>query len=161
MYCPVSVFVSCLFLLVALYCSLHQCLLEIVNVLCFWTTLKTNSASQSVYQIQQQAVNQKAGWHPALLPRLSALTGPSLQRTLGVCISATNEHLDHLQELTDTSGHVDSLNLLRAIVVDISNRLFLRVPLNGRPESTLNPLIILSIYLFEGCVLIVMQKRSC
>lgn len=94
-------------------------------------------------------------------PRLSALTGPSLQRTVGVCISATNEHLDNLQEMTDISGHVDSLNLLRAIVVDISNRLFLRIPLNGRCESTLNSPLKPFIYLFKCCVVIVVQKRSC
>lgn len=47
-------------------------------------------------------------------------------------MSSTAKHLDSLQEMTDSSGHVDSLNLLRAIVVDISNRLFLRVPLDGQ-----------------------------
>uniref|UniRef100_A0A4W5Q6P4 aromatase n=1 Tax=Hucho hucho TaxID=62062 RepID=A0A4W5Q6P4_9TELE len=61
-----------------------------------------------------------------------ALTGPGLQRTVGICVSATDRHLERLQEMTDPTGHVDVLNLLRCIVVDISNKLFLRVPLNGQ-----------------------------
>ncbi|CAB1331847.1 unnamed protein product, partial [Coregonus sp. 'balchen'] len=58
--------------------------------------------------------------------------GPGLQRTIGICVSATDRHLERLQEMTDPSGHVDVLNLLRCIVVDISNKQFLRVPLNEK-----------------------------
>nr|AAG12245.1 P450 aromatase [Danio rerio] len=61
-----------------------------------------------------------------------ALTGPGLQKSVEVCVSATNRQLDVLQEFTDASGHVDVLNLLRCIVVDVSNRLFLRIPLNEK-----------------------------
>uniref|UniRef100_A0A8B9GVT1 aromatase n=1 Tax=Astyanax mexicanus TaxID=7994 RepID=A0A8B9GVT1_ASTMX len=61
-----------------------------------------------------------------------ALTGPGLQRTVGVSVSATNKHLDVLHDLTDSSGHVNVLDLLRCIMVDISNRLFLRIPINEK-----------------------------
>lgn len=61
-----------------------------------------------------------------------ALTGPSLQKTVGVCESSTAKHLDSLQEMTDPSKHVDALSLLRTIVVDISNKLFLGVPLDEK-----------------------------
>ncbi|XP_077593551.1 cytochrome P450 19A1B [Stigmatopora nigra] len=63
---------------------------------------------------------------------LKALSGPGLKKTVSVCVGSTEEHLDRLHDVTDPSGHVDILKLLRSIIVDISNKLFLRVPLNER-----------------------------
>lgn len=67
-----------------------------------------------------------------------ALSGPGLQRTVGVCVSATNKHLDALCNFLDSTGHVDALNFLRCVVVDISNRLFLQIPINGKTANAQN-----------------------
>ncbi|XP_056595527.1 brain aromatase [Triplophysa dalaica] len=61
-----------------------------------------------------------------------ALSGPGLQKSVEMSVSATNKQLELLHEFTDPSGHVDVLNLLRCIVVDVSNRLFLGIPLNEK-----------------------------
>ncbi|XP_067874456.1 aromatase [Heterodontus francisci] len=62
-----------------------------------------------------------------------ALTGPGLQRTLAVSVESTCDHLKKLLEgntTITTSACTDILLFLRTITLDISNRLFLRVPLH-------------------------------
>ncbi|XP_062404055.1 brain aromatase isoform X2 [Sardina pilchardus] len=71
-------------------------------------------------------------WRKVRTHFTKALSGPGLQKAVCVCVSATCRRLEQLDDLCDPSGHLQALDLLRCIVLDVSNRLFLDVPLNER-----------------------------
>jgi len=65
---------------------------------------------------------------------VAALTGPGVLQTVGVCTASTRRHLDGLRggaALGDGLRQADVLSLLRGIVVDVSNTLFLGVAIDG------------------------------
>ncbi|XP_062819266.1 aromatase isoform X2 [Anolis carolinensis] len=59
-----------------------------------------------------------------------ALSGPGLVRMIAICVESTIEHMDKLEEVTTKCGYVNSLNLMRRVMLDTSNRLFLGIPLD-------------------------------
>ncbi|XP_003471919.1 aromatase [Cavia porcellus] len=61
---------------------------------------------------------------------MKALTGPGLVRMVAVCAQSIVRHLDRLEEVTNPSGNVDVLTLMRRIMLDTSNVLFLGIPLD-------------------------------
>ncbi|XP_045142460.1 aromatase isoform X2 [Echinops telfairi] len=61
---------------------------------------------------------------------MKALSGPGLVRMVAICVESIKAHLDRLEEVTNASGYVDVLTLMRRIMLDTSNMLFLGIPLD-------------------------------
>ncbi|XP_044294752.1 aromatase [Varanus komodoensis] len=59
-----------------------------------------------------------------------ALSGPGLVRMIKICTESTIEHLNRMQEMTTKHSYMASLNLMRCIMLDTSNKLFLGIPLD-------------------------------
>lgn len=70
---------------------------------------------------------------------VSALSGPGLVRMITICVESTIDHLDKLQEVTTELGNINVLNLMRRIMLDTSNKLFLGVPLDGTDRLSFGP----------------------
>ncbi|KAF6351061.1 cytochrome P450 family 19 subfamily A member 1 [Rhinolophus ferrumequinum] len=62
---------------------------------------------------------------------IKALTGPGLVHMVTICTESVVRHLDRLEEVKNESGFVDVLTLMRRVMLDASNMLFLRIPLDG------------------------------
>ncbi|MBN3291345.1 CP19A Aromatase, partial [Polypterus senegalus] len=61
-----------------------------------------------------------------------ALSGPGLQNAAALCAESTTRHLRSLHDVIAHQGHVNILNLFRCIILDVSNRLFLQVPIDEK-----------------------------
>ncbi|KAM4829953.1 aromatase [Thomomys bottae] len=61
---------------------------------------------------------------------MKALTGPGLVRMVAICTESIIRHLDKLEEVSNDMGYTDVLNLMRRIMLDTSNVLFLGIPLD-------------------------------
>ncbi|XP_043327928.1 aromatase [Cervus canadensis] len=59
-----------------------------------------------------------------------ALSGPGLVRMVTICADSITKHLDRLEEVRNDLGYVDVLTLMRRIILDTSNMLFLGIPLD-------------------------------
>ncbi|KAL7980049.1 hypothetical protein Chor_001317 [Crotalus horridus] len=60
-----------------------------------------------------------------------ALSGPGLVRMIAICVESAVVHLDQLEKETTALEHVNTLNLMRRIMLDTSNKLFLGIPLDA------------------------------
>ncbi|XP_058912363.1 aromatase-like [Kogia breviceps] len=63
---------------------------------------------------------------------MKALSGPGLVRMVTICADSITKHLDRLEEVRNELGYVDVLTLVRHIMLDTSNKLFLGIPLDER-----------------------------
>ncbi|XP_015686175.1 aromatase-like, partial [Protobothrops mucrosquamatus] len=59
-----------------------------------------------------------------------ALSGPGLVRMIAICVESAVVHLDQLEKETTELEHVNTLNLMRRVMLDTSNKLFLGIPLD-------------------------------
>ncbi|KAM8974010.1 aromatase [Pelodytes ibericus] len=59
-----------------------------------------------------------------------ALSGPGLIQTTELSIKSTKHYLERLEDVTNEMGNINVLKLMRLIMLDMSNKLFLRVPLD-------------------------------
>ncbi|KAK4820881.1 hypothetical protein QYF61_007928 [Mycteria americana] len=74
--------------------------------------------------------NNTAHWKEIRPFFTKALSGPGLVRMIAICVESTIDHLDKLEEVTTEVGNINVLNLMRRIMLDTSNKLFLGIPLD-------------------------------
>ncbi|XP_016018206.2 aromatase [Rousettus aegyptiacus] len=61
---------------------------------------------------------------------VKALSGHGLVSMVTICAESIIKHLDRLEEVRNDLGCIDTLTLLRRIMLDTSNALFLKIPLD-------------------------------
>uniref|UniRef100_A0A8C3WXA2 aromatase n=1 Tax=Catagonus wagneri TaxID=51154 RepID=A0A8C3WXA2_9CETA len=76
--------------------------------------------------------NNPALWKAVRTYFMKALSGPGLARMVTVCADSITRHLDKLEEVRNDLGYVDVLTLMRRIMLDASNNLFLGIPLDEK-----------------------------
>ncbi|KAG2470949.1 CP19A Aromatase, partial [Polypterus senegalus] len=70
--------------------------------------------------------------------RIYFTKGPGLQNAAALCAESTTRHLRSLHDVIAHQGHVNILNLFRCIILDVSNRLFLQVPIDELRSAIAN-----------------------